>query len=74
MKLIIEIAAATLLVVCVSGSSAAFAEGRQRADGLSCCLQRAQGRIARRALLPPSSGSAAASTMRTTAATGCCRR
>jgi hypothetical protein len=38
MRLLIEIAAATLLVVCVTISSAAFAAGKtgRSADGLSC--------------------------------------
>lgn len=38
MRLLIEIAAAALLVVCISASSAAFAAGRlgRSADGLSC--------------------------------------
>lgn len=38
MKLMIEIAAAALLVVCVSATSAAFAAGKagKSADGLSC--------------------------------------
>ncbi|PDT91743.1 hypothetical protein CO669_00150 [Bradyrhizobium sp. Y36] len=38
MKLLIEIAAAALLVVCISASSAAFAAGKpgRSADGLSC--------------------------------------
>jgi hypothetical protein len=38
MKLTIEIAAAALLVVCVSASGAAFAAGKagKSADGLSC--------------------------------------
>ena len=38
MKLIIEIAAAALIVVCISASSAAFAAGKagKSADGLSC--------------------------------------
>lgn len=38
MRLTIEIAAAALLVVCVSASSAAFAAGKagKSADGLSC--------------------------------------
>ena len=35
MKLMIEIAAAALLVVCISATSAAFAAGKG-ADGLSC--------------------------------------
>jgi hypothetical protein len=37
MKLIIEIAAAALLVICISASSAASAAGRS-ADGLSCAF------------------------------------
>ena len=38
MRLIIEIAAAALIVVCISASSAAFAAGKagKSADGLSC--------------------------------------
>lgn len=38
MRLLIEIAAAVLLVVCISASSAAFAAGKpgRSADGLSC--------------------------------------
>ena len=38
MKLLIEIVAAALLVVCISASSAAFAAGKpgRSADGLSC--------------------------------------
>ena len=38
MKLMIEIAAAALLVVCVSATSAAFAAGKagKSADGLGC--------------------------------------
>ncbi|EJN10891.1 hypothetical protein PMI42_05778 [Bradyrhizobium sp. YR681] len=37
-RLLIEIAAAALLVVCISASSAAFAAGKsgRSADGLSC--------------------------------------
>ena len=35
MKLMIEIAAAALLVVCISATSAAFAAGKS-ADGLGC--------------------------------------
>ena len=40
MRLLIEIAAASLLVVCVTASSAAFAAGRmgRSADGLSCAV------------------------------------
>ena len=38
MRLTIEIAAATLLLVCITATSAAFAAGRmgKSADGLSC--------------------------------------
>jgi hypothetical protein len=38
MRLLIEIAAAALLVVCITASSAAFAAGKsgRSADGLSC--------------------------------------
>ncbi|TYO63619.1 hypothetical protein FXV83_26630 [Bradyrhizobium hipponense] len=38
MRLLIEIATAALLVVCISASSAAFAAGKpgRSADGLSC--------------------------------------
>ena len=38
MRLIIEIAAAALLISCISATSAAFAAGRtgKNADGLSC--------------------------------------
>jgi hypothetical protein len=37
MRLVIEIAAAALLVICIATSSAAFAAGKGRsADGLSC--------------------------------------
>ena len=40
MRLTIEIAAAALLVVCVSATSAAFAAGKagRSADGLSCAF------------------------------------
>jgi hypothetical protein len=40
MKLLIEIAAAALIVICVSVSSAAFAAGKagRSADGLGCAL------------------------------------
>jgi hypothetical protein len=40
MKLMIEIAAATLLVFCITATSAAFAAGAtgRRADGLSCAF------------------------------------
>ncbi|KRQ96635.1 hypothetical protein CQ12_08905 [Bradyrhizobium jicamae] len=45
MRLTIEIAAATLLVVCISATSAAFAAGKsaRSADGLSCTFSVAQG-------------------------------
>jgi hypothetical protein len=36
MRLVIEILAALLLVLCVGGSSAGFAAGGRSADGLSC--------------------------------------
>jgi hypothetical protein len=36
MRLAIEIAAAALLVFCISATSAAFAAGKNSADGLSC--------------------------------------
>ncbi|MCP3379596.1 MULTISPECIES: hypothetical protein [unclassified Bradyrhizobium] len=36
MRLLIEIAAAALLVICIATSSAAFAAGQRSADGLSC--------------------------------------
>ncbi|MBR0955120.1 hypothetical protein [Bradyrhizobium canariense] len=40
MRLLIEIAAAALLVVCIIASSAAFAAGKmgRSADGLSCAV------------------------------------
>jgi len=45
MKLMIEIAAATLLVVCITATSAAFAAGKanRSADGLSCSFSVTQG-------------------------------
>ena len=45
MKLMIEIAAAALLVVCISATSAAFAAGKagKSADGLGCSYSVAQG-------------------------------
>ena len=44
MKLIIEIAAASLLVVCITATSAAFAAGKGRsADGLSCAFSLPKG-------------------------------
>ncbi|KRR26122.1 hypothetical protein CQ14_26910 [Bradyrhizobium lablabi] len=44
MRLTIEIAAATLLVVCISATSAAFAaKDGKSADGLSCSFSVAQG-------------------------------
>jgi hypothetical protein len=44
MKLLIEIAAAALLVICVSVSSAAFAAGKagRSADGLGCSFSAAK--------------------------------
>ena len=52
MRLIIEIAAAALLVVCISATSAAFAAGKpgRSADGLGCSFSVRQGCLARRAL------------------------
>lgn len=43
MRLLIEIAAAALLVVCVTATSAAYAAGRlgRSADGLSCSFSMA---------------------------------
>ncbi|OAF12673.1 hypothetical protein AYJ54_46345 [Bradyrhizobium centrolobii] len=40
MRLLIEIAAAALLVVCITASSAAFAAGKsgRSADGLTCAV------------------------------------
>jgi hypothetical protein len=39
MRLVIEIATAALLVICITASSAAFAAGKGRsADGLSCAV------------------------------------
>jgi hypothetical protein len=38
MRLVIEILAALLLVLCVGGSSAGFAAGGRSADGLSCAF------------------------------------
>ena len=45
MRLIIEIAAAVLLIICVSVSSAAFAAGKagRSADGLTCSFSVAKG-------------------------------
>ena len=45
MRLIIEIAAAALLIICVSVSSAAFAAGKtgRTADGLTCSFSVAKG-------------------------------
>jgi hypothetical protein len=41
-RLTIEIIAALLLLICVSGSSAAFARGGRSADGLSCTFSMPQ--------------------------------
>ncbi|MBC9883934.1 hypothetical protein G8O24_42455 [Bradyrhizobium sp. INPA01-394B] len=38
MRLLIEIAAAALLVICIATSSAASAAGKRSADGLSCAV------------------------------------
>ncbi|MDN5000549.1 hypothetical protein ACFQZO_06615 [Bradyrhizobium sp. GCM10027634] len=38
MRLLIEIATAALLVICIATSSAAFAAGKRSADGLSCAV------------------------------------
>ena len=45
MRLMIEIAAATLLVFCISATSAAFAAGKagRSADGLNCSFSAARG-------------------------------
>ena len=45
MRLIIEIAAAALLVCCITATSAAFAAGKpvRSADGLGCSFSVAQG-------------------------------
>ena len=46
MRLTIEIAAAALLVICISATSAAFAAGKRAytsAEGLSCSFSVAQG-------------------------------
>ncbi|MDE5454938.1 hypothetical protein GWE18_19235 [Bradyrhizobium sp. CSA112] len=45
MRLTIEIAAATLLVVCISATSAGYAAGKagKSADGLSCSFSTAKG-------------------------------
>ena len=52
MRLMIEIVAAVLLVVCITATSAAFAAGKtgRTADGLSCAFSVPQERLARRAL------------------------
>ena len=45
MRLMIEIAAAALLVICISATSAAFAAGKagRSADGMGCSFSVAQG-------------------------------
>ena len=75
MRLIIEIVAAVLLVICVSVSSAAFAAGKagRSADGLGCSFSVAKARPPPRAA-PRSSGNAAESSTPIIAATRCCRR
>ena len=42
MRLTIEIIAALLLLICISGSSAAFVRGGRSADGLSCAFSMPQ--------------------------------
>jgi hypothetical protein len=42
MRLTIEIAAAALLLFCISATSAAFAAGKTSADGLSCSFSAAK--------------------------------
>lgn len=62
MRVLIEIAAAVLLIVCVTASSAAFAAGKGRsADGLSCAVSLPQNATP---AAPPSSANAAASSTR----------
>ena len=75
MRLMIEIAAAALLVVCISATSAAFAAGKvaRSADGLSCSFSVPQG-ASPAARCARSSGNAAASSTPIIAATSCCRR
>ena len=75
MRLTIEIAAAALLVVCISATSAAFAAGKagRSADGLSCSFSVAQGAspAARCAAIKRQCGG---KFYANTAATSCCRR
>ena len=75
MRLMIEIAAAALLVFCISATSAAFAAGKtgRSADGLSCSFSVPQTPRPRRAA-PRSSGNAAENSTPIIAATRCCRR
>ena len=42
MRLTIEIIAALLLLICISGSSAAFGRGGRSADGLGCAFSMPQ--------------------------------
>jgi hypothetical protein len=74
MRLTIEIIAALLLLVCISGSSAAFAAGNvsRSADGLSCAFSMPQNASPPPAA-PPSAGNAAGGSMPITAVTGCWR-
>ena len=76
MKLMIEIAAAALLVVCISATSAAFAAGKagKSADGLGCSFSVAEECLARRALRRDASGNAAENSTPIIAVTSCCRR
>lgn len=80
MRLTIEIAAAALLLFCISATSAAFAAGKagKSADGLSCSFS-VPANASPAARRPPpaarrSSANAAESFTRTTVGTSCCRR
>ena len=75
MRLMIEIAAAALLVFCISATSAAFAAGKagRSADGLSCAFSVPPTPRPRRAV-PRSAGNAAENSTPIIAATSCCRR
>jgi hypothetical protein len=75
MRLLIEIAAATLFVVCITVTSAAFAAGKagRSADGLSCAFSVPQNASAGSRCTAIKSN-AAESFMRIIAETSCCRR
>ena len=72
-RLVIEIIAALLLVVCVTATSAAFAAGQisRTADGFDCNISLQQNASPPHAA-PRSGINAAESSMRTIVATGCC--